>query len=73
MTPEQTRFLLGFVKQLHSCVERCAATGRPAQKQAGRKITSEKELISLSIVAEPDEDFPAPIATHGAKSTHGAG
>ena len=67
MTPEQTRFLLRFVKQLQSCIEKCAATGQPVREQAGRKMTSEHEIIDLSIVAEKDEQFPAPISTHGSR------
>lgn len=67
MTPEQTRFLLLFVKQLQSCIEKCAATEQPVRQQAGRKMTSEHEIIDLSIVAEQDENFPAPIGTHGAR------
>ncbi len=67
MTPEQTRFLLLFVKQLQSCIEKCATTEQPVRQQAGRKMTSEHEIIDLSIVAEQDEDFPAPIGTHGSR------
>ena len=67
MTPEQTRFLLQFVKQLQSSIEKCAATGKPVREQAGRKMTSEHEIIDLSIVAEKDEQFPAPIGTHGSR------
>ena len=65
MTPEQTRFLLCFVKQLQSCVENCAKTGKPVRQQAGRKLTAEDELIDLSIVAEEDENFPAPLSSQG--------
>ena len=70
MTPEQTRFLLCFVKQLQACVENCAKTGRPVRQQAGRKITADKELIDLSIVAEEDEDFPAPLGSHGSTARY---
>ena len=65
MTPEQTRFLLRFVKQLQSCIEKCAHTGKPVRKQAGRKLIAEDELIDLSIVVEEDENFPAPLGSHG--------
>jgi hypothetical protein len=67
MTPEQTRFLLRFVRQLQSCIEKCASTGRPVRRQAGRKMTADDELIDLSIVAEQDEDFPAPLTSHGSR------
>ena len=67
MTPEQTRFLLCFVKQLQSCIEQCATTNKTVRQQAGRKMASERELIDLSIVAEQDKQFPAPIGTHGSR------
>lgn len=46
-------------------MERCGESGREEQEVVGHKRLDTNTRITLSVVADPDSGFPAPLQSHG--------
>ncbi|OED36934.1 hypothetical protein AB833_25255 [Chromatiales bacterium (ex Bugula neritina AB1)] len=65
MTPVQMQFVVRLIHQIKQSMEKCEETGQEVTEVVGHKRLNSETRITLTIVADPDAGFPAPLQSHG--------
>ncbi len=65
MTPVQMQYIVRMVHKIKACMEKCEDTRKEAVEIVGHKRLDENTRITLTVVADPDAGFPAPLQSHG--------
>lgn len=69
MNQQQAEFIQGAIQQLKTVVEQCAENSATATAILGRRQVG-RHIVVVKIIAELDEGFSAPLASHASRIGH---